>query len=211
MKDPELLPPADCVEMSIRSWMADYISRPHLELGRTGPICPFVAPAIQVEALTILSCPWPNGAGLDHMIRIIAKCVTTFESLEWKSGNRALHCLVVTLPELPESDYWQIDEGHRATKDRVVARGLMLGQFHPTCDAPAARNQSFAVNRSPLPLFALRYMAFHDVLFLHDRPASFLHYKNHYGRRFQRPERIDAHFTELFEQGCKLMDHEQEK
>lgn len=210
VKDLELLPPAACVEMAIRSWMADYISMPHLELGRTGPICPFVAPAIQVDALTILSCHWPSGAGLEYMIRVITKSVETFESLEWQSDNRALRSLVVVLPELPEDAYWQIDEGHRATKDGIVARGLMLGQFHPKCDAPAARNQSFAVNRSPLPLFAIRYMAFHDVLFLHDRAEWFRHYKNHYERRFQRSERIDAHFTELFKRGCELINHEQE-
>ncbi|MEU9472319.1 DUF6875 domain-containing protein [Streptomyces avermitilis] len=39
----------------------------------------------------------------------------------------------------------------------------MIGQFHENCEVTAARNLRFAVSKAPLPLFAIRAIALHDV------------------------------------------------
>jgi hypothetical protein len=39
------------------------------------------------------------------------------------------------------------DESYGALKDAAVGAGLMIGQFHPACAEPAARNPAFPVHR----------------------------------------------------------------
>src|SRR5947208_11361656 len=110
-----------------------------------------------------------------------------------ESSNTNLHALVVVVDGRPEDAWWLIDEGHKAAKDDIVAQGLMLGQFHPLCTEPAARNPLFPVNRAPYPLYAIRNMALHDILFLHDNPTWFHHYQKGFGHRYGSGTRMDPH------------------
>lgn len=60
----------------------------------------------------------------------------------------------------------------------------MLGQFHMTCPEPAVRNPDFPVMLSPLPFFAIRHMAQHDVLFLHQHRDWFSLYDARMGEAY---------------------------
>jgi hypothetical protein len=64
-----------------------------------------------------------------------------------------------------------------------VSRGLMLGEFHPKSDVGSVHNPDFPVMRSPSPMFAVRALSVHDLLFL-DRDefaaADRIRYLEHY-------------------------------
>lgn len=106
-----------------------------------------------------------------------------YRELVRDGGSPDLVSLIVTFPELGRAHWRLIDEGHRICKTAVVRNGLMLGQFHPLCDAPAAHNQTFAVNRAPIPLMVIRQMAPHDVLFLEEDPLWLECYRTTLARR----------------------------
>lgn len=76
----------------------------------------------------------------------------------------------------------------------------MLGQFHSRCEQGAARNPGFRVSRSPLPMLALRWMALHDVLFLHDDPHRFTTYEDRFGTVYRSGRTVDPLFTRLYQQ-----------
>lgn len=100
------------------------------------------------------------------------------------------------LTGLPEGSHRLLDEGHALAKPELVGRGLMLAQCHPDCDERAARNPEFEVSRSPVPMLAMRWMAFHDVLFLDSDPEWFTAYEERYGGRHERGSIADPLFAE---------------
>lgn len=197
--DITLTEPTPDVTKLIDDWLGSYITKPHAELGRSGAVCPFVEPSRRAGCLVLYTAEWRPEFGLSHMMRIVENAVESFATHEWGSKNPNLHSLVVAVPDLPREAYWLIDKAHELTKDRVVASGCMLGQFHPTCEEPAARNSGFPVNRSPVPLFAVRNMALHDILFLHADDFWFAEYERRHGRHYEKPDRLDPDFVKLFE------------
>jgi hypothetical protein len=207
--DIELVSPTEELDALVADWLGDYITKPHPELGRDGPVCPFVESSHRADSLVVRSYHWNHEFELSHMIRVVEKSIETFHSIEWKSRNSALWSLVVTVSGLSAEAYWLIDEAHRVAKDGIVAQGLMLGQFHPNCDARAARNLGFPVNKAPIPLFVVRNMAFHDILFLHGNTDWFVHYKERYGRYYERRTRLDAEFVDFFESACKRLGEQE--
>ncbi|GAA1421097.1 hypothetical protein GCM10009601_20690 [Streptomyces thermospinosisporus] len=197
--DVRLTEPAAETTKLIDDWLTGYITKPHAELGRSGPVCPFVEPSRRAGCLVLYGAEWRPEFGLPHMVDIVDSAVECFAGHAWDSRNSNLHSLIVAVPDLPPDAYWLIDKAHELTKDRIVARGLMLGQFHPACEEPAARNSRFPVNRSPVPLFAVRNMALHDILFLHTDDVWFAEYERHHGRHYEKPDRIAPDFVRLFE------------
>ncbi|MFI6582229.1 DUF6875 domain-containing protein [Embleya sp. NPDC050493] len=193
-------------DRELHAWLGDYIARPHAELGRDGPVCPFVEPSLRADSLIAVGHRWEGPPHLPRMVRMIEDATRMFRSIDWKVRNPQLHALVVLVTDLPEDGWWLIDEGHRATKDRAVAEGLMLGQFHPDCRAPAARNPLFPVNRAPWPMIAIRNMAFHDILFLHDHPGWFANYRARYSRYYDGGARIDPRFASLYASAVRAAD-----
>ncbi|WP_340564021.1 tryptophan 2,3-dioxygenase [Streptomyces sp. GSL17-111] len=74
------------------------------------------------------------------------------------------------------------------------------------CPEPSVWNSSFTVARAPQPTFAIRRMAVHDILFLHDDPALFAEYDRRFGDRY-RTKRSGSHlpqrFVDLYETAAK--------
>jgi heptaprenyl diphosphate synthase len=190
----------------LSTWLAEYITTPHPELGRNGPVCPFVKASLQADSIITFSRQWLGGFELDAMVRIIKDGMKLFHSLHWPSRNATLHGLVVVFNDLSREGWWLIDEGHRATKDIAVAHGLMIGQFHPECDAPAVHNPVFPVNRGPFPMIAYRNMAFHDILFLHSNPNWFAHYRRRFGHYYSKAAKLDPLFVRLYESASRQDD-----
>ncbi|MGI5347065.1 polyprenyl synthetase family protein [Streptomyces sp. CA-250714] len=190
----------DGTETLIRDWLEAYVCRPHENLGRRGAVCPFAAPSLRAGSLEIRTRrvgPTPSLASLTQLIR---HALNEFDLIEWNGSNVALRSLVVGMPDLAPDECQLLDEAHRAVKSIAVRRGMMVGQLHPLCEEPSARNPEFPVNRSPVPLVAIRRMALHDILFLKDRREWFEEYDRRFGHHF-KPGRdaIDPLFVELFQ------------
>ncbi len=165
----------------LSQWLTDYIGRPHDDLGRPGAICPFVEPALRAGGVVVRTAAWEPAYGADELARIIEDAVATFESTEWVVSEPNRQAVVVALPTMPEHQWPLVDEIHRRVKRQIVEAGLMLGQFHPECCAPAVRNKTFPVDRAPVPVFVVRRMAVHDILFLADDPHWFRSYRSRFG------------------------------
>lgn len=185
---------------AVDEWLSEYIRRPHGELGRTGPVCPFVEPAQRAGALEIrvrLVGPTPSQTLLDEIVR----CgLDEFSEVDWKSGNPNLRSLLLVLPDLPAEQLHLLDAAHTALKPESVRRGLMIAQFHEKCEEKAARNPAFEVSHAPVPMMAVRSMAIHDVLFLADRREWFEEYASRFGARYRTDSHgIDPLLTEVYE------------
>ncbi|MFD3919032.1 DUF6875 domain-containing protein [Streptomyces sp. NPDC058595] len=191
-------PPPSALLEAGRRWIEEFITRPHEGTNREGAVCPFVEPA--TKARTFLLREWEVDPEIDTegLVQVVRRMAETFETIRWEGRNRTLHTLVLVLSGLPERRFRLLDEAHRLVKPELVDRELMAAQFHPHCDERAARNPEFQVARAPVPMLAMRRMAFHDVLFLDSDPEWFAAYEKRYGTRHERGSVVDPLFAETF-------------
>ncbi|WP_433598112.1 DUF6875 domain-containing protein [Nocardia sp. CA-135953] len=183
---------------TVSDWLENVVSQPHPGLGRAGPVCPFVLPALRADALSVLIHDWHGPHDVTGMVSLIDDITRRYRESEPISPNRKLHAMVVVIAGLPENHFDLVDEGHRAAKGSVIEQGYMLGQFHPRCQEPAARNPLFPVNRAPYPLYAIRQMAVHDILFLHHERRWFERYRRAYGHHYTGTTRVDRFLRDLY-------------
>ncbi|UNO42704.1 hypothetical protein KGS77_28165 [Streptomyces sp. MST-110588] len=145
---------------------------------------------------------WDVGPDIDvpGVVGVIDRMRETFDHIEWAGRNRTLRALVVVLRGIGPDRYRVLDAAHARRKTTLAREGLMLGQFHPQCDERAARNRELLVSRSPVPMFALRHMAFHDVMFLNADPRWFDAYRRRYGKRYRQGSVPDPFFAQVFQE-----------
>ncbi|MFJ2816930.1 DUF6875 domain-containing protein [Streptomyces sp. NPDC087294] len=165
----------------LATWLRDYVSRPHPRLPRKGAVCPFVPSALQADAVRASFHYEVFGKDPGALHDLLAEELVTFAR---RPAETPLDSLVVVLPDLTEDGCAALDDAHARLKDTAVAGGAMIGQFHAACDERSVRNDGFRVSRSPLPLLAIRHMAAHDILFLHERRHWFAAYRDRFGVQF---------------------------
>ncbi|MFE6761725.1 DUF6875 domain-containing protein [Streptomyces sp. NPDC057689] len=192
-------PTSEEAEAAVRAWLDSYICRPHAELGRTGPVCPFVAPALKAETLALRSRTGMAAADADDVRAAVRELARDFRARSWPHANPTMRTLLLVLPDLPPAGWPLLDSVQAELKGELAGQGLMLGQFHPECDEPAARNPDFMVSRCPVPLLVIRNMAVHDVLFLHHRGDFFDEYRRRFGSRYERRAVADTLFRETYQ------------
>ena len=167
-------------------WIEVYICQPHPQLGRTGSVCPFVRLSIERGALSMSFHYEIDGSRVNTLKRTIYGYAAKFLELPYSDErDRELQALLVIFPNIPEERADVIDLVHAQLKTHFVEKGLMLGQFHPNCPETAAHNPFFRVSVSPFPLFAIRYMVLHDILFLSKQEQWFAEYYSRFGSKYE--------------------------
>lgn len=167
-------------------WIEEYICEPQQELGRTGAVCPFVRLSFERGMLSMAFHYEIDGSEVKEIKRTISDYAAKFLELPFSCERvRELLALLVIFPNIPEERGGVLDVAHAEMKTWFVQRGLMLGQFHPNCPESAAHNPFFRVSISPIPLFAIRYMALHDILFLSKQEHWFAEYYSRFGSMYE--------------------------
>lgn len=156
-------------------WTKTYLARPHAQLGRSGPVCPFVPRALQLTTIwmAIARPQQPNPVEIKTMI---AAYRDVFQQLEPTTGEDSLYkAILIIFPEVRTEDApGLIDQVQRELKPFFVEQGLMIGEFHKLNVTPALHNPNFYPLRSPYPILAIRWMVESDLVFLMreiDEPA----------------------------------------
>jgi hypothetical protein len=173
------------VDQLVHDWMVRTVAAPAADLGRPGPVCPYLLPALTRDLVVRRGRSWnpdepdPIGAVAD----LIRDAMALFRSTPWPTDNDHLRSVVVVATGMPREQWPLIETVHAALKTTAVTRGLMIGQFHPDCATGSVHNPAFAVLRSPYPLIVVRSMARHDLFFLHDNPTWFRAWARRFGRR----------------------------
>ncbi|MFD4430788.1 DUF6875 domain-containing protein [Nocardia sp. NPDC058497] len=162
----------------MRTWAQDHLTQPLDEIGRDGPVCPYVAPAMKRDLIWVGRVagaqPWPAYVRL-----ALSDALELFPKLSPDTGGAAvLRCMVTALPDL--HDYSLIDDLHEELKSEFVERGLMLGQFYPGCSQPGLWNKDYHPLDAPIPMLVVRTMMATDFPFLLSRPE----YMSAYVKKF---------------------------
>jgi hypothetical protein len=158
-------------------WAESYLTEPHPELGRDGPVCPYVRRAMDTGRL--LLTVRPGAVTREEMRETVLRHRDWFMELvgEMEDERDRQHTAILVLaPDLENAERIRdvIDGTQEELKPDLVRDGLMVGEFHPLPpEKPGLHNPDFRPLRAPVPLLAIRHMVATDYAFLADR-AEFM-------------------------------------
>ena len=161
----------------ILAWARRYLVSAHPELGRNGPVCPYTQPSLHKGLFHLAAL-----SGDGDVNEAVESLRSWYERIgaTMAAADRELLTVLLVLPHLDFTDADGLDALQRVAKDKFVEDGLMIGQFHPVCDAPGLWNPDFKALRAPVPLLAIRKLVVFDLPFLIDHRA----HAESYIRRF---------------------------
>lgn len=170
--------------VQVARWSQDFLTKPHSELGRSGPVCPYVRASIQEQRflLTLLR----GAATRQHETDVaILELSQQFLQLEPTRGRGAqLKTIVILLPDLQETEAADLVNAiHQRLKPRFLQHGLMLGEFFKTNAKPGLHNPEFRPLQSDTPLLVIRPMVPTDIAFLTDDAVFIRAFLEHFRDR----------------------------
>jgi hypothetical protein len=175
----------------IVEWAEAFLCNPHPDLGRSGPVCPFVRLSMEKGLFWLSVAP-----GADPTAATVAETVMRYRDwfleLEPVDGREAQYkTILILFPDVPHDEAPRIiDTTQRQLKPHFVARGLMIGQFHMRAEESGLWNDDFRPLHAPVPLLAIRHLVPTDFPFLKDDPAYVEPYLSLYGQHI--PKKLRA-------------------
>jgi hypothetical protein len=192
--------------MLAETWLREYVAVGDRRVGRSGPVCPFIPHALTQHAVqTDIRCDIV-GSSESELIDELRAEISEFAAAERRPRNTGvlLESRLVVMPRLDAEGWERLDAVYEHLKDFAVERGVMVGQFHPRCDERAVRNPDFKVSVAPVAMLAIRYMAPHDILFLHRSERWFKEYDSRFRSHFERGRVRDSLLLSLYSKARAL-------
>jgi hypothetical protein len=198
-------------------WTQDFVAKPHSELGRPGPVCPFVPHSIRANSMQLAVIRAKN-VEPEKFAEIVACYRDIFLETEPLSGVDAIRkTLLLVVPDIDIADAHKVIDGtQKRLKSFFVESGLMLGEFHKHNQVPGAHNSNFRPFQSSIPMFAIRYMFESDVVFLMDEDPdlrikylqAYLHHMEFvYSQQFKQRIKDESRIRKA-EEGLELAKQE---
>lgn len=196
--------PAPCQVYSdtadqLMDWVYNYLCKPHPELGRPGPVCPFVPGALEKDTFFVTIC-----AEQDLIPEVVHQLLLQererFLDMEPRLGNDAqFKTTLILFPNIPcEEAKNLIDKTQARLREDFCKLGLMVGEFH---DGPPDKgglwNSNFRPLQCPVPLMAIRHMVPTDILFLKKDRSLVAEYL----KRFN--DMVPARYKEIVEETAR--------
>jgi hypothetical protein len=174
--------------IEIQNWIKGFLARHHVDLGRTGPVCPYVPHALKSDAIKMAVIHTENNS-----LQEIAEIVTHYRQIFLQEAARKeqdlkiYQAFLLIFPDIHQDEAGDIiDHVQRQLKPFFVELGLMLGEFHQRTESVGLHSSKFRPLRSPIPLLAIRFMSEFDLPFLQSphNPHLRIRYLEIYLQRF---------------------------
>ncbi|MGX9143219.1 DUF6875 domain-containing protein [Mesorhizobium sp. 128a] len=169
---------------SVADWIMTFVARPHRDLGRTGPVCPFVPTTWDQKALWLAPERIVGLSALD-----VTALITTYQRLLLKAqpaeGKNSIYkSIVIVFTDLStHSAKALFDEVLRHVGIPAYAEnGLVLGGFYPTNEGGALYNPSFRPFAAPVPFVLIRPGVISDWKFFLDDENRLELWAGRYGK-----------------------------
>ena len=150
-------------------YIADYLTAENAQLGRKGPVCPFIKGAIERDYLHMTCCSFDSSQE-ESLHSVMDRMRVEF--ISWRQpgkfdNDEIYRSVVVLFPYLDAVEHADLIENvQKSLKFSFVEQGLMIGEFYPTCMAPGLHNPDFRPFQAPVLSLAIRYMTVFDAPFM---------------------------------------------
>ncbi len=172
---------------AVAGWIKTFIIRPHDELGRPGPVCPFVPGSVERQTLWLAPEQIGDG-GVPHVVELINgyKRRLLDEGAGPTDGDGTNdNVIVVVLVDLPaERAEGVLDDvlQHIAVPS-YVEDGIVFGPFYNGNQATAIYNNGFRPFQSPVPFIFVRHGVVSDWKFFVDKEDWLTLWARRFGER----------------------------
>lgn len=174
--------------IEIMEWVRNFLGRHHHDLGRPGPVCPFVPPSLKSNTIRMAVVRSKN-LDLQQIEEIVFRYRDMFLEIKPRDREAALNkAFLLIFPDVELEDTSRLIDGvQQKLKPLFVEAGLMIGEFHKRNESPGLHNPNFRPLRSPIPILAIRFMVEADLPFLQgaDDPRLRIKYLKAYLQLFE--------------------------
>ncbi|WP_339381069.1 DUF6875 domain-containing protein [Brasilonema sp. UFV-L1] len=153
--------------INIMQWVQNFLAKPHPDLGRSGPVCPFVPQSVKSNSIQ-LGVIHAKNLEPQQVEEIMLRHRDIFLELEPKDRETAINkAILLIFPGLDIEEISKLIDGvQQKLKPFFIESGLMIGEFHKCNETSGLHNQNFRPLRSPVPILAIRFMVESDLPFL---------------------------------------------
>src|SRR4051812_44147431 len=152
---------------AVAHWIKAFVAKPHPDLGRPGPVCPFV-PGALVRNTVWLAIEPTAGRNMADVVELIKGYQRLLEAAQPTDGDDATYkSYVIVFADLPRdraSEFFG-----KVLEELAVASyvndGLVMGGFHEENEGAAIYNGSFRPFTSPVPFLLVRQSVVSDWKF----------------------------------------------
>jgi hypothetical protein len=156
---------------TVADWIKTFVARPHEDLGRAGPVCPFVPRAWDLRTLWLAAEQIAS-----RNVPDIVQLMTDYRKLLLRASpvdgdDASYKAIVVVFTDLSA-------DRATTTMDDVLAQnfkrlsyvedGVVAGEFHARNEGSAIRNPSFQPFKAPVPFLLMRPAVVGDWMFFLD-------------------------------------------
>ena len=167
---------------TVADWIKTFVARPNKDLGRAGPVCPFLPGAL--ERMTLSLAPEQIAdRGVPDVVQLVNGYKSLFLRADNIEGDDAIYKAFVVVFTDVSADRAKdsMDEVLQLLADSsYVEDGVVLGEFYEGNEAAAIYNPSFRPFTPPVPFLLMRNTVISDWKFFLDSED----WLNKWARRF---------------------------
>jgi hypothetical protein len=153
---------------TVADWIKTFLATPNRDLGRAGPVCPFVPGALERKTL------WLAPERIDNLsVPELAELLRGYRNLLQHAqpidgDDAAYKAIVVVFTDLSADRAREHDDNVQIQNFRRLSYfedGVVSGEFHMKNEGSAIRNRSFQPFKSPVPFWLMRNAVVSDWMF----------------------------------------------
>jgi hypothetical protein len=155
---------------AVADWIKTFVARPHEDLGRAGPVCPFVPGALERKTLW-LAPEQIADRGVPHVVELMNGYKSLFLDAEPTDGDDANYkVIVVAFTDLSADRAQGVfdDVLKQLAVPSYVEDGIVFGPFYEGNEGAAIYNTRFRPFQSPVPFLFVRQGVISDWKFFLD-------------------------------------------
>ena len=168
--------------MRVADWINSFVIRPHEDIGRAGPVCPFVPGSLERKTLW-LAAEQVADKGISDVVQLMEGYKRRLLETPPVDGQDVDYkVIVVVFTDLPAVRAQGVfdDVLERIAIPSYVDDGIVFGPFFQGNQGTAIYNESFMPFQSPVPFIFVRHGVVGDWKFFLGKPD----WLDHWARRF---------------------------
>jgi hypothetical protein len=155
---------------AVADWIETFVTRPHEDLGRAGPVCPFVP--VSLERKTLWLVPEKvTDRSVPDVVELISSYQRLFLDTQPTDGDDTTYkSFVVLFTDLSADRAREFfdDVLQQLAVPSYAEDGFVMGGFHEASEGTAIYNASFRPFTSPVPFLLVRQAVISDWKFFLD-------------------------------------------
>jgi hypothetical protein len=179
------------------AWTTTYPLQRVRKRRRVEAICPMLAPALSAGGM-VFSVASGEGRepSLERLDELLREAAEVFET-RVPCDDPRLRCLVLILPGVRGGRLLEATDPARGIKNELLRRGILAGEFFPTCPFATTFNPRLFALRSPAPMYVLRTFLESDWRFICQIPAWQQTYRERFGEPPARMRHLGGRWWRL--------------